>query len=163
MERTAAPGTTGRVSRPSSTTRSLFPSGQEKGLSCTPAPVTNPLITERQLTGSMSLGQRPIQHQKRQEQADSGIPKLPALLSSLFEVKSALETFNSRIDSWNKTRFPLPANVNKPSPSSSTHASTPLPADVTPPRTLGNEVSAPTTGSSFLNPEAAIPDLGITY
>ena len=36
LERAAAPGTTGRVSRPSSTTRSLFPSGQEKGPSCTP-------------------------------------------------------------------------------------------------------------------------------
>ncbi|KAI9532245.1 hypothetical protein NQZ68_033870 [Dissostichus eleginoides] len=45
LERAAAPtphaslGTTGRVSRPSSITRSLFPSGQEKGPSCTPAPL----------------------------------------------------------------------------------------------------------------------------
>ena len=62
-----------------------------------------------QLRVTLSLGQWVFKHQKRQEQADSGIPKVPAILSYLLEVKSNLEDFNCTIYSREQTRFPLPA------------------------------------------------------
>ncbi|KAI4803742.1 hypothetical protein KUCAC02_025391 [Chaenocephalus aceratus] len=64
-----------------------------------------------QLRVALSLGRWVFKHihQKRQEQADSGIPKVPAILSYLLEVKSALEAFNCTIYPREQTRFPLPA------------------------------------------------------
>ncbi|KAI9538940.1 hypothetical protein NQZ68_009017 [Dissostichus eleginoides] len=102
---------------------------------------------------------------KRQKQADSGIPEEATIMSTILGVKSALESFNSRIYSLEQNSISAACNVNNAGPSSLTHASTsafthavPLPADVTPLRTLGTAVPAPAMGSSFLPPAAAIPD-----
>ncbi|KAI9535138.1 hypothetical protein NQZ68_007229 [Dissostichus eleginoides] len=101
---------------------------------------------------------------KKQKQAVSDNND-SAILSSLLEVKTALQGMNSRILSLEQSSISAAGNVNNMSPSSAAHASTsaviqaaPLPDNVTPLRTLGTAVPAPATGCCFLPPAAAIPD-----
>ncbi|KAI9535004.1 hypothetical protein NQZ68_007089 [Dissostichus eleginoides] len=101
---------------------------------------------------------------KRQKQTDACIPEEATIMSTLLDVKSALESFNSRMYSLEQNSISAACNVNNAGPSSLTHATSafthavPLPANVTPLRTLGTAVPAPAMGSSFLPPAAAIPD-----
>ncbi|XP_030269433.1 uncharacterized protein LOC115579872 [Sparus aurata] len=97
---------------------------------------------------------------KRPKQSQPGTSNEAAILSSLLEVKSALNVMNSRIHSLEIANSSAP-NINNTGPSASTSdtaLAAPLPADVTPQRSLGTAVPAPTMGSRFLPPAAAIPD-----
>ncbi|XP_062249448.1 uncharacterized protein LOC133958576 [Platichthys flesus] len=83
------------------------------------------------------------------------------ILSTLQDMKSSLNVMNIRIQTLeSNATFPL-ANVNTPGPSSATSwpvQACVLPADVTPQRTLGTAVPAPSVGTRFFPPAAAISD-----
>ena len=81
-----------------------------------------------------------------------------AILSSLLEVKSALNVMNARIQSLEITTSLLVTTWAHLLSTSDMARAAPLPPDVTPHRTLGTAVPAPTMGSWFLPPPAAIPD-----
>ncbi|XP_034546186.1 uncharacterized protein LOC117817554 [Notolabrus celidotus] len=83
-----------------------------------------------------------------------------SLASALLEMRSALTAMNARLDSMEGNAMSRVLPPSMPVPSSSVFAPVPapLPYDVTPLRTLGTAVPAPSAGSSFLPPAAAIPD-----
>ncbi|KAI9523149.1 hypothetical protein NQZ68_030193 [Dissostichus eleginoides] len=67
----------------------------------------NPSLHKCQLRVALSLGRRVFKHQKRQEQADSGIPKVPAILSYLLE---NLRSHNcSSISAYLNPEYPGPS------------------------------------------------------
>ncbi len=98
---------------------------------------------------------------KKQRKSGPGSSTETAILSSLLNMKSALNSMNTRIQSLENSTLPSASNPNLPGPSSAVFDAAPAAtalADVTPHRTLGTAVPAPVTGSRFLPPAAAIPD-----
>ncbi|XP_059184567.1 uncharacterized protein LOC131966552 [Centropristis striata] len=82
-----------------------------------------------------------------------------SIMSSLDEMKSALNVMNARIHSLEENaNSAFTVNIPGPSTSSDVPRAAALPADVTPHRTLGTAVPATPMGSRFLPPAAAIPD-----
>lgn len=100
----------------------------------------------------------------RSKQSELGPSAEASILSSLLEVKSALNVMNTRKHSLENNKISSACNLNNPGPSSSifeTAQAAPLPADITPQWILGTAVPAPTMGSWFLR-TAAIPS-GIKF
>ncbi len=95
---------------------------------------------------------------KRPRQSNPGPSTNASILSSLLEVKSALSVMNARLNSLEpampcKQPGPFFLGLGMPAPAVPT-----LHADITPQRSLGTAVPAPSMGSQFLPPAAAIPD-----
>ena len=96
---------------------------------------------------------------KRSKRPEPSTSHDATILSSLLDVKSALNVMNARILSLEENANSAACHINNPGPSTFEMAqAAPLPADVTPHRTLGTAVPAPSMGSRFLPPAAAIPD-----
>ncbi|XP_034437355.1 LOW QUALITY PROTEIN: uncharacterized protein LOC117759380 [Hippoglossus hippoglossus] len=98
---------------------------------------------------------------KKQKTPEHGPSAEASILSTLREMKSSLNVINTRIQTLEvNVAFPM-GNANNPGPSSATSwpaQACVLPTDVTPQRTLGTAVPAPTVGTKFFPPAAAISD-----